>query len=220
MHSRPRSRGCSRNSSAMKAAAALVLAAVVLAGCAQAYPGGEASSAARRGAGDSASDSTLMVRGVESCQVLADMARSNSTVGTGETLESIPLPCLQPGSAVDLSQMRGKVVVVNLWATWCGPCREEMPILQAASEQFRDRVQFVGVVTKDSASSAAGFLPAVGTTYPQLLDVDAELLNSLRIPGLPVTVILDPAGTIVKKQIGAFEADDLDSLLADLVEAS
>ena len=116
--------------------------------------------------------------------------------------------------------MRGKVVVVNLWATWCGPCREEMPILQAASEQFRDRVQFVGVVTKDSASSAAGFLPAVGTTYPQLLDVEAELLNSLRIPGLPVTVILDPAGTIVKKQIGAFEADDLDSLLADLVEAS
>ena len=127
------------------------------------------------------------------------------------------LPCLTPGPAIDLAQLRGKPVLINLWASWCGPCRDEMPILQAAYEKFGDQVQFVGVDTKDSAEAAAGFLVSVGVTYPQLADVDAGLLASLRIPGIPVTVILDSDGAVVEQRIGVFEADSLDSLLADLV---
>jgi len=92
-----------------------------------------------------------------------------------------------------------------------------MPILQEASERFGDDVQFVGVLTKDSVSSAAGYLPTVGTTYPQVIDPDADLLKSLRVPGLPVSVILDPTGAKVEQKIGAFETADLDALLTDLV---
>ena len=167
-------------------------------------------------------DSPVKIRGVESCDSLSEMESVSGTPArepSGEGLASFSLACLQPGPAVDLSQLRGKIVVVNLWATWCGPCREEMPILQAASEKFGDDVQFVGVLTKDSVSSAAGYLPGVGTTYPQVLDPDADLLESLRVPGLPVSVMLDPTGAKVEQQIGAFEAGDLDELLTELIAA-
>ena len=214
-----RSRGVAGRPSLVGAVAAMILAVVVLVGCGRTGPESVDLTLARTGPATSG-DGPLKVRGVRSCQVLSDMAIPGIAATSEEELESITFPCLLPGPPVDLSQVRGKVMVINLWATWCGPCREEMPILQAASERFGDDVQFVGVVTKDSTTAAAGFLPLVGTTYPQLLDADAELLASLRIPGLPVTVVLDPAGTIVKKQIGAIEADDLDSLLSDLVGAT
>ncbi|GAB3662715.1 hypothetical protein GCM10027596_24790 [Nocardioides korecus] len=114
---------------------------------------------------------------------------------------------------MDLSRLHGKPVLVNLWASWCGPCRQEMPILQAADTRYGQRVQFVGVDTSDGAEAAAAFLTQVGVTYPQLADSDAMLLKHLRIPGLPVTVIIGADGAVVERHIGAFEARDLDAVL-------
>jgi len=195
--------------------ALLMVATVTLAACGSSSRGlGSNEADADR---DPASDPPVEVRGVDSCETLAAMATAGSPIVADDGLDPLSLACLQPGPAVDLSQMRGKFVVINLWATWCGPCREEMPILQEASERFGDDVQFVGVLTKDSVSSAAGYLPTVGTTYPQVIDPDADLLKSLRVPGLPVSVILDPTGAKVEQKIGAFETADLDALLTDLV---
>lgn len=154
----------------------------------------------------------VRVPGVESCRRVSRLVVPAPSDPQPD-LPSKRLPCLTQGPSVDLSLVRGKPVLVNLWASWCGPCRKEMPILQAAYTRFGQRVQFVGVDTSDGADAAAGFLTKVGVTYPQLADSDAALLKHLRIPGLPVTVIIGTDGSVVERHIGAFETRDLTDLL-------
>lgn len=155
----------------------------------------------------------VAVAGVESCAVLPQQAPSRAAAG--ERLPALELPCLVPGPAVDLSALGGRPVLVNLWATWCGPCRDEMPLLQAAYTRHGDDVQFLGVNTRDTTEAAAAFLPEVGVTYPQVVDLDGKLLDHLRIPGLPVTVLLRPDGSIAGQHIGELEPDTLEDLLAN-----
>lgn len=153
----------------------------------------------------------VAVRGVESCAGLPqDSARP---AATEDRLPALTLPCLTPGPAVDLSSLGGRPVLINLWATWCGPCRDELPILQAAHLRHGDEVQFLGVDTRDSTDAAAAYLPEVGVTYPQLVDPDGDLLANLRIPGLPVTIVLDADGRIAAKHIGELSSDTLEELL-------
>jgi len=90
-----------------------------------------------------------------------------------------------------------------------------MPILQAAHLRHGDTVQFVGVDTRDSTDAAAAYLPEVGVTYPQLVDPEGDLLEHLRIPGLPVTIVLDAKGRVAAKHIGELNPDTLEELLAD-----
>jgi thiol-disulfide isomerase/thioredoxin len=133
-----------------------------------------------------------------------------------DRLPSLRLPCLIPGPDVDLAALRGRPVLVNLWASWCGPCRDEMPVLQAAHERYGGQVQFVGVDTKDAAGHAAAFLVELGVTYPQLVDLDGQLLGHLRVPGLPVTVVLAADGTVAAKHVGELDAESVEDLLADV----
>ncbi len=128
-------------------------------------------------------------------------------------LPDLSLPCLTSGGQVDLRDLSGRPVLVNLWATWCGPCREEMPRLQAAYERFGDRVAFVGVDSQDFPQAAGEFLVEVGVTYPQLADPNAELLGFTRVPGLPVTLLLDADGVIVARHIGELNGSDLEELI-------
>lgn len=195
----------------------LLLAALVVAGCGSLQRDGEARAPSPGTSEGARDEAAVEIRGVESCRALTRMYSSKSAGRPDGSLASVTLPCLTPGPPVDLARLRGRPVVVNLWASWCGPCRAEMPILQAAYEKFGEQVQFVGVDTRDSAEPAAELLRSVGVTYPQLADIDAGLLTSLRIPGLPVTVIVSSEGAVVEKHVGAFDGDDLDNLLADLV---
>src|SRR6185436_7385798 len=71
---------------------------------------------------------------------------------------------------LDVAQFRGKPMVVNFWATWCGPCWEEHPILTAAAREFGDRVQFVGVVFQDDEKKIQDFLRQRGSAYPTVID--------------------------------------------------
>lgn len=153
----------------------------------------------------------VAVAGVESCAALPQQAPS---AAAGDRLPALDLPCLVPGPTVDLSTLGGRPVLVNLWATWCGPCRDEMPLLQAAHVQHGADVQFLGVNIQDTTEAAAAFLPDVGVTYPQVVDLDGKLLDHLRIPGLPVTVLLHPDGSIAGQHIGELKPDTLEDLLA------
>ncbi len=151
--------------------------------------------------------------GVRPCSDLPVKARTDDVKGA--SLPSLSLPCLTGGPDVNLSRLGGPVIV-NLWATWCTPCREEMPALQDTFERYGNQVRFVGVDTKDDPHSAAAFLADVGVTYPQLVDPDGQLLADLRIPGLPVTVALDADGRVIKRHVGPLTRESLRALAATM----
>lgn len=122
-------------------------------------------------------------------------------------LPNLRLSCLDSGGNIDVRRIRGPAVV-NLWASWCGPCQQELPLLQKAARQGGD-VQIVGVDTNDSVGSALAFVRRTGATYPQLNDPKGKLAIALGAPGLPVTVAIDAAGDIVWRKVGIMAASDL-----------
>lgn len=196
-------------------AVATALAAAVLAGCGGSQGSG---STAPVKAGDGAKAPAVehtptAVPGVASCDMLPQAVSGEKPPGG---LPSLRLECLTPGPEVDLAALRGRPVLVNLWASWCGPCRKEMPLLQENSKRRADTVQFLGVDTKDGTAQAAAFLTKAGVTYPNVVDPDGDLLAHLRVPGLPVTVLLDADGRVVGKHIGQLKQSSLDDLLARL----
>lgn len=200
------------------AAATWLTAFVVVAatGCAAGSPlapqDGDRSGAARVEDWD-----PIEVPEVAPCDVLERMTDPTASP-SDDGLSAVRLQCLTPGPDIVLAQLQGRPVLVNVWASWCGPCREEMPLLTAAHREFGDRVQFVGVNTADVPPAAAGFLEDFDVRYPQLADPESVLLAGLRIPGLPVTLVLDSDGTVLEKHIGPFEGKKLGELLTSLME--
>ena len=106
-------------------------------------------------------------------------------------------------------------MLFNLWATWCVPCRKEMPALQAASERLEGRVVFVGVNHQDGRSPAAEFEREVGVTYPSGYDPDGAVARDFGVVGLPTTVLVDARGRIVARSLGELTENELDELVAE-----
>lgn len=134
--------------------------------------------------------------------------------GTHSSLPSLTLRCLGQGPKVDPSSLGGRPVLVNLWASWCGPCRQEMPSLQAAYDRYGSRVAFLGVDTKDSTDSAKDFLATVAVHYPQVVDDNGDLLHGVGGSGLPVTIVLNAAGKTLYSHRGEMHAKDLRAALS------
>lgn len=130
------------------------------------------------------------------------------------TLPEIELTDLETGDLVGADAIGGPAIV-NLWATWCGPCRTEMPAFQEVSTEFDD-VRFVGVNQGDAGDAAAEFLDEVGVTFDQYLDPNGELTNALRVAGLPATFVIDADGVIVEVHNGALDPDGIRALVAEL----
>ncbi|KPC72037.1 redoxin [Streptomyces sp. NRRL WC-3753] len=125
------------------------------------------------------------------------------------------------GDGLDLSDLRGSVIVLNVWGSWCGPCRAEAPALKRASEDTRDLgVRFVGVNTRDNDAAANAFERNYGITYPSFRDPDGKLLLSFngRIPlsAVPSTVFIDRGGRIAARIIGPTTYQTLSELTKDL----
>jgi thiol-disulfide isomerase/thioredoxin len=110
-----------------------------------------------------------------------------------------------------LTELRGTPVVVNVWAAWCGPCKAEAPLLQAASQTYGDRVQFLGVDIVDSLDGARGFIADHGLTYPSVFDPSGEIRDSLGMIGQPVTVFYDAEGNVVSSWEGQLTRAALDA---------
>lgn len=124
------------------------------------------------------------------------------------------LPCLTGKRTVGVDSLGGRPTVINLWASWCTVCRKEMSVLESAYRASDGEVQFVGVDTLDEPGPAAAFLQQTEVSYPQLYDQQGELLKYTRIPGLPVTLLLDPEGREIGRHVGELTAEDLEKLLA------
>jgi cytochrome c biogenesis protein CcmG/thiol:disulfide interchange protein DsbE len=114
------------------------------------------------------------------------------------------------GGRLSLASLRGSPVVLNFWASWCIPCREEAPLLTAAAADYGARgLRVVGVVYQDSAESARDFMGRYGQTYPGLLDPDGRTAIDYGVFGIPETFFIDASGIVRARQVGAVTVDDL-----------
>ncbi len=155
----------------------------------------------------------MAVPGVEGCSGL--QRREVDERKSSDRLPQLTLPCLTEQRPVDVSQLGGKPLVVNLWASWCGPCRSEMPRLAKAARRTSE-VVFLGINTRDDPQAAADFLTRAGASYPQLVDERGEVLAHTRVPGLPVTLALNAQGRVVDRVIGEVSQQELGRLVASL----
>ncbi|MFV0308936.1 MAG: TlpA family protein disulfide reductase [Desertimonas sp.] len=140
---------------------------------------------------------------------------SGDAVAVGGTLPSIELPALaDDGEPLPLDDLVGPAVV-NLWATWCQPCRRELPAFQQVSAAHTD-VRFIGVDIGEDASNALDFLAEIDVdtdVFEQYGDPDSELTDALGVANLPITVVLDDESTIVDIHLGPMTVDDLEQAI-------
>jgi cytochrome c biogenesis protein CcmG/thiol:disulfide interchange protein DsbE len=120
------------------------------------------------------------------------------------------------GQTINLTQFRGKPVVLNFWATWCGPCYEEHPTLVANARALPD-VQFVGVVFQDTEDKIQKFLNERGRAYPTVVDDAGKTAIAYGVGGVPETFFLDAAGNIKAKYTGPLTTELLQANLAKVI---
>lgn len=114
-----------------------------------------------------------------------------------------------PNRSVSLTDFRGRPVVLNFWASWCVPCRNEMPGFQAVASELAGRVEFLGVNEQDFRPGALDFVAKTGVQYPSVVDSDGILMTAYGLRGLPNTVFISPAGKVLELHAGELNATDL-----------
>ena len=115
------------------------------------------------------------------------------------------------GKPVSLSDFRGQVVLVNFWATWCSPCKEEMPVLEAYYRQHQPQgFLLLGINVSDRPEEAAAFVKQQGYSYPILFDSPGNVLLDLGIQGLPASLLIDREGGLVTRWLGPLTFEMLD----------
>jgi thiol-disulfide isomerase/thioredoxin len=156
------------------------------------------------------------VSGAGTVTVVAPADRQPAPALVGSTLE---------GRTLDVASYRGKVVVLNFWASWCPPCRAEGPALQTVAAQLAPSgVVFIGVDTRDDDRSAArAFLSTIESSYPNLDDADGHLAlafhGTLPPQAIPSTIVLDRQGRIAARILGPTTEPRLTALLTPLLAA-
>jgi cytochrome c biogenesis protein CcmG/thiol:disulfide interchange protein DsbE len=131
-----------------------------------------------------------------------------------------PAPALEgdtlDGGRLEAADTAGRVVVVNVWATWCDPCERELPLLVRAHERYGDEVAFVGVDHRDDGEAALEWVERFQIRFPVLADPTGRLGDRLGVPYLPTTVIVDAAGRLRYRVEGELDRATLDRLIAEV----
>lgn len=126
------------------------------------------------------------------------VSKSGSHAEAGKGAPSFELPLLDGSGVLTDEDLRGKPVVVNFWASWCIPCREEAPVFERTWRAYRDQgVIFLGVNIKDAKSDARAFVEEFGITYPTVRDLNQELTTDFGVKGLPETFFVDHRWTFI-----------------------
>lgn len=137
----------------------------------------------------------------------------------------VTLPSIQgrsvDGEALTLADYRGRVLVINVWGSWCAPCRAEAPDLVEVATQTEPRgVRFVGIDVRDNPSAAQAFARSFGMTYPSFDDKDGTVLGQLSgivpVGAVPSTLVVDKAGIVRARVVGVVDAATLRGLVEDV----
>lgn len=123
------------------------------------------------------------------------------------------------GEKFTLAEQRGKPVLVNFWASWCPPCKEEAPVLERAWKAFKDRgVVFVGVDVWDTEPDAKAFMQKYGVTYPNGPDPSGEVAIEYGVTGLPETWFINRDGRLVRRWVGALSDRQITAFLEEAMQ--
>ncbi len=124
------------------------------------------------------------------------------------------------GQSIDSEDFRGKPVLLNFWASWCPPCRVEMPHLINVYEQFSNQVEFVGInmAHQDRDEAALGFISDYEVPYDNLVDANGEIARLFRVTAFPTTVVLDADGVIAYRRVGGMTERELINVMNSVLE--
>ncbi len=152
-------------------------------------------------------------------QLLTPAPKSASDLLIGHSAPDFSLAMLSTSTgknALSLSDFKGKAIVLNFWASWCAPCKDELPLLESAWKRMQAQgkdVVFLGIDFQESNSAATSFLQQNGITYPSGLDTNGSVASKYRITSLPDTFFIDRNGTIKSKVLQQLTAQALTSNL-------
>ena len=156
-------------------------------------------------------------------QLLTPAATPASDPIVGHPAPDFSLAAVEPTrgkGTLSLSDFKGKAIVVNFWASWCAPCQEELPLLEAAWKRLQAQgkdVVFVGIDYQETSSVAANFLQQNGVTYPAVLDASGSVATKYGITSLPDTFFINRNGTVASKVLRELTAQVLSSNLKLIV---
>jgi cytochrome c biogenesis protein CcmG/thiol:disulfide interchange protein DsbE len=153
----------------------------------------------------------LLFYGLTTERIQAGIAPRPNAIAPDFSLQSFD------GRMVNLADLRGKTVVLNFWASWCIPCRDEQPVLNAVAKRYSDgNVAFVGINMQDTRPDALSFLQQYHVSYAEVVDPDGKVYINYGVVGVPETYVLDREGRIRQKLVGPVVEEQLTATLESM----
>lgn len=145
-------------------------------------------------------------------------SKGSSGLALGEAAPSAPLPKLEGGGAGSLAEYKGRWVLVNIWASWCIPCKQEAPALEKFQRQHGgSRFTVLGIDSRDLSSDGRGFVRRYGLSYPQLRDGDGAAAHEYGTTGVPENFLIDPRGRVRLHVVGPVTEESLRDEVAPML---
>jgi cytochrome c biogenesis protein CcmG, thiol:disulfide interchange protein DsbE len=146
------------------------------------------------------------------------LSKGSSGVALGEVAPASPLPRLEGGGNASLADYRGRWVLVNFWASWCVPCRQEAPALESFQRRHGDsHFTVLGIDSRDLSGDGRAFVRRFGLSYPQLRDGDGSMAHDFGTTGVPENFLIDPRGRVRLLLRGPVSEEYLDGEVAPLL---
>jgi peroxiredoxin len=133
--------------------------------------------------------------------------------------KSFTLESLGGNEEIGLENFKGKPIVINFWATWCGPCKQEIPFFEKTWKEYKDKgVVFIGIDVMDDKENAEEFIETLGISYTNLYDPSGKTSNAYGVVALPATFFIDKNGNIAVKHYGSFLGSDAEKAFKSYLE--
>jgi cytochrome c biogenesis protein CcmG, thiol:disulfide interchange protein DsbE len=149
------------------------------------------------------------------------LSKGDARIAVGDPVPDKRLPILGSEGQGAIADYRGRWVLVNLWASWCTPCREEAPVLERFARRYRDDgVTVLGINVQDNSDDALAFLGSYPTTYPQLRSIGDERSSAFGTTGVPENFLVDRRGRLALPWPGPVDYRDLEEQFVPIIEGS